>query len=93
MKISEITVATLKEWLGISDGEDDILSAVLAAAKQKAVSFTGLTLDELEKYEDVSIAIIGICNDFYINNRPDTAQIGMNPMSEMILQMYSENFL
>ena len=49
MKVSEITVATLKEWLGISDGEDDILSAVLAAAKQKAVSFTGMTLDELKK--------------------------------------------
>ena len=93
MTVSEITVNTLKDWLGISDGDETALNACLAAAKSRAVGYTGLTLAELDEHEDITIAVIGMVNDFYINNRPDTAQIAINPMSRNILNMYSKNLL
>ena len=93
MTVSEITVNTLKDWLGISDGDENTLTVCLSAVKSRAMSYTGLTLAELDLHEDITIAVIGMVNDFYTNNRPDTAQIAINPMSRNILNMYSKNLL
>ena len=93
MTVSEITINVLKDWLGISDGDETALNACLAAAKSRATGYMGLTLAELDQHEDITIAILGIVSDFYMNNRPDTAQIAINPMSKNILNMYSKNLL
>ncbi len=93
MTVSEITVNTLKDWLGISDGDETALTACLAAAKSRAVGYTGLTLAQLDEHEDITIAVLGLVSDFYTNNRPDTAQIFMNKMSQSLLDMHSKNLL
>lgn len=93
MKVSEITADTLKEWLGISDGEEEALAAVLSSALKTAQSFTGLSLEELDEHEEITIAILGICNDYYNGNRPQAANTNMNKMSESILAMHSKNYL
>ena len=93
MTVSQITVQTIKDWLGISDGDETALNACLAAAKSRATGYMGLTLAELDQHEDIAIAVLGIVNDFYTNNRPDTAQISINKMSKSILDMYSKNLL
>ncbi len=93
MTVSEITINVLKDWLGVSDGDETALNACLTAAKSRAVGYTGLTLAELDEHEDITIAVIGMVNDFYTNNRPDIAQIAINPMSKNILNMYSKNLL
>ena len=93
MTVSEITLDTLKDWLGVSDGDETALNACLVAAQSRATSYTGLTLAELDEHEDITIAILGLVSDFYTNNRPDTAQIAINPMSRNILNMYSKNLL
>ena len=93
MTVSEITINVLKDWLGVSDGDETALNACLTAAKSRAVGYTGLTLAELDEHEDIAIAVLGIVNDFYTNNRPDTAQISINKMSKSILDMYSKNLL
>ena len=93
MTVSEITINVLKDWLGVSDGDETALNVCLSAAKSRAVGYTGLTLAELDEHEDITIAVIGMVNDFYTNNRPDIAQIAINPMSKNILNMYSKNLL
>lgn len=93
MTVSQITVQTIKDWLGISDGDETAVSACLNAAKSRVCGYTGLTLSELDEHEDIAIAVLGIVNDFYTNNRPDTAQISINKMSKSILDMYSKNLL
>lgn len=93
MTVSQITVQTIKDWLGISDGDETAVSACLNAAKNRVCGYTGLTLSELDEHEDIAIAVLGIVNDFYTNNRPDTAQISINKMSKSILDMYSKNLL
>lgn len=93
MKVSEITVDTLKEWLGVSDGEDSALSIVLSSAVKTAVSYSGLTETELDDHEDITIAVLGICNDFYNANRPEWDKNGINHMSESLLKMHAKNYL
>ena len=67
MKISEITIDSVKEYCGISSNDSDvILTACLASAKAYAVGFTGCALAELEEYEDVSLAIMMLANDYFL---------------------------
>lgn len=93
MKVSEITVDTLKEWLGVSDGDEKSLELVLSAAIGAAVDYSGLTKSELDRYEDITIAVLGICNDFYNANRPEWDKNGINRMSESLLKMHAKNYL
>ena len=93
MKVSEITISTVKEFLGISDGEENSLAVVLSSAIVTAKNYTGLTTDEMDEYEDITIAVVGICNDYYNGNRPEKDGTGMNEMSKNILAMYSKNYL
>ena len=93
MTVSEITIDFVKDWLGISDGDETALNACLTAAKKQAMSYSGLTAAELDEHEDITFAVLGILNDLYTSNRPDTAQTAMNTMSQKILNMYSQNLL
>ncbi len=93
MKLSELTAGIVQEWLGISDGEETALTAVLSAAIDTAKGFTGLSVEEMDEHEDISIAVLGLCSDFYNENRPQKAESGMNKMSESILAMHSKNYL
>lgn len=89
----ENAIKVFEDWSGIPEDDRNTLFTCLNAAKNYVMSYTGLTLEELDKHEDITIAFIGVVNDFYTNNRPDTAQIAINPMSRNILNMHSKNLL
>lgn len=100
MKVSDLTPAYVGGWLGyIPEGEDLTscqtaeLSAALAAATAFAVGYTGLSKEELDDYEDLTIAVIGLCNDYLVSNRPEAAAFSVNKMSEGLLAMHCKNFL
>lgn len=100
MKVSDLTPAYLGGWLGyIPEGEELTssqtaeLSAALAAATAFAVGYTGLSEEELDGYEDLTIAVIGLCNDYLVSNRPEAAAFSINKMSEGLLAMHCKNFL
>lgn len=100
MKVSELTPAYVGSWLGyaaedeeLSEGQTNELTVALTAAKAFAVGFTGLTEEELDGYEDLTIAVIGLCNDYLVSNRPEAASFCVNRMSEGLLAMHCRNFL
>lgn len=100
MKVSELTPAYVGGWLGyvaegeqLTSGQTAELTAALAAAKHFAVGYTGLTEEELDGYEDLTIAVIGLCNDYLVSNRPEAAAFSVNKMSEGLLAMHCRNFL
>lgn len=100
MKVSELTPAYVGGWLGyaaedelLTAGQTAELTAALAAAKAFALGFTGLTEEELDDYEDLTIAVIGLCNDYLVSNRPEAAPFSVNKMSEGLLSMHCRNFL
>ena len=92
MKVSEIPLPFLQDWLGLPEDDDSLYQCLLAAIS-RASSYTGLTLAELDEHEDITMAVMGMVNDFYTNNRPDMAVMAINPMSKNILNMYSKNLL
>ena len=100
MKVSELTVNVVGEWLGyivsggtLTPAEATELSLALSAAKSQAVGYTGLTEEELDAFEDITIAVLGLCNDALTGNRPEGAERAMNRMSEGILALHCRNFL
>lgn len=100
MKVSELTAAYVGTWLGyivdggtLSAAEETELTVALTAAKARAVGYTGLTEEELDEHEDITIAILGLCNDALVGNRPEGAERDMNRMSESILALHCRNFL
>lgn len=100
MKVSDLTPEYVGSWLGyiaegeqLTAGQTGELTAALAAAKAFAVGFTGLDEAELDDYEDLTIAVIGLCNDYLVSNRPEAAAFQVNKMSEGLLAMHCRNFL
>lgn len=94
MKISEITIDSVKEYCGISgDAGDNILTACLASAKAYTVGFTGCTLAEIEEYEDVSLAVMMLANDYFLFRFSGQGNDKPNPAVENILHMHCKNFL
>lgn len=100
MKVSELTAEFAASWLGyaaegetLADSDRQEITLALFAAVNHAVNYTGHTVEELDAYEDVTIAVLGLCNDFLVSNRPETAEFRINRMSEGILAMHSKNLL
>lgn len=100
MKVSELTAEYVASWLGyvaegeaLTDSDRQEITLALSAAVNHAVSYTGHIAEELDSYEDVTIAVIGLCNDFLVSNRPEAAGFCINRMSEGILAMHSKNLL
>ena len=85
MKVSELTPAYVGAWLGyvaegeqLTTGQTEELTVALAAAKAYACGFTGLAEEEMDSYEDLTIAVIGLCNDYLVSNRPEAPAFSVN---------------
>ena len=94
MKISDLTVANIKDFLGISDSDSDTLISILSvSAKSYIIGYTGLTSDEIDTHEDITSAYLVLINEMY-STRTNTVQNDKeNPCVKQILSMYSKNYL
>ena len=96
MKISELTPQTVKDYCGISDDDsDDIIENVLLpAAREYIKGYTGLTSEQCDEHEDLSIACMVLVNDMY-SQRDYTLNIHkqVSPTVKTILGMYAVNYL
>ena len=94
MKISDINTEILKNYLRI-DGDDDdgMLEHILSASIDYCVNYTGRTLEELELYNDVPLAVLSLCSDLYENREYTTDRININPAIAQILGSHSNNLL
>ena len=64
MKPSEITPDEVIKYARMDDMDADLSpEALLAAAKAFVKSYTGLTDEELDKHEEISIAILALCTE------------------------------
>ena len=90
MKISEISSEQLAEYLRI--GEIDATAEIAAAsAKSYIKSYTGL--EDLDAHDDLAIAYLVLCADFYDNRQLSTDRNYSNLAVETILGMHSKNLL
>ncbi len=97
MKLSEIDVPFVKEYLRQDDDEDDkLIGAILEGAKDYIVKYTGQSLELLEDGEDLTIAVLVLCAEFYDNRTisvNDRLNLRVNMMLESLIGRHSVNFL
>ena len=97
MRLSEIDVSFVKEYLRQDGNEDDkLIGAILESAKDYIVKYTGQSLDQLEKNEDLTIAILVLCSEFYDNRTisvNERINLRINSMLESLIGRYSVNLL
>lgn len=94
MKVSELTLNTIKQYLRIDGNNDDILlQMLLDASVQYCTSYMGCTKADLEKYEDVTVVILGLISDSYEVRQFTTSTITLNPIMQGVLDLHCGNFL
>lgn len=91
-KVSDIDAATVAEYLNIS-ADDPLISGILRAAIGFATSYTGLTEEQLDEHEDIYLAVLIKCSDFYDQRTEHSDKPVNNPTVETILSMHSVNLL
>lgn len=94
MKVSELTLNTIKQYLRIDGNDDDVLlQMLLDASVQYCTSYMGCDKQTLEKYEDVTIVILSLISDSYEVRQFTTSTITLNPFMQGVLDLHCGNFL
>lgn len=94
MKVSEIDLPTLKQYLRVDGDDDDILlTAYLDSAKEYMCSYLGCNVADLDKYAPLTIVAMAIVADSYEVRQFTSTTITKNPLVEQMLAMYCDNFL
>ncbi|NKF05299.1 phage gp6-like head-tail connector protein [Clostridium gasigenes] len=94
MKISEVTIDIMHQFLRIDSTEDDILLQIIKdAAKAYIKAYTGLTDEEIEKKDDLTMAYMVSITEMYENRSITVEKDKVNKIIDSILNMHSINLL
>lgn len=94
MKLSEIELTDMKNYLHVYHTDDDkLISAILIAAKTFVEKYTGILPENLDKYEDLSMAVFILGSELYDNRVFTVENDNVNPVIQAILSMHSVNLL
>lgn len=92
MRLSEITINEVKNYLRIIDTDDDsLLAIILAAATSYILSYTTLTPAEADVIPELSIALMCLCADMYDTRTSQVSNDKQNPIVKTILNMHRRN--
>lgn len=96
MKVSELTKEIVANYIRveITTLTTPILDLVLPAAIEYCATYTGLEPKDLDEYDDMALAVLALCGEFY-DNRTYTAVENaiVNPTAQAILDKYSMNLM
>lgn len=96
MKLSEMTVNDLKNYLHVYHADDDILiQNILSASKAFVYSYTGLSAEKVDECEDLPLVVYILASEMYDNRTYviEVTKIQTNPVIDTILSMHSVNLL
>ena len=93
MKFSEVSVEDVKEDCKASDEDIKTLSIILPGAKSYIKSHTGRSEEDLDNYEDITIALLVLCNEMFENRLYSAENSKVNHVIESIINMYAVNLL
>lgn len=94
MKVSELTLDIIKQYLRVDGNDDDILlKMLLASSIQYCTSYMGCTTEDLEKYDDVTIVVLALIADSYEVRQFTTSTITLNPIMQGVLDLHCSNFI
>lgn len=94
MKVSELTLDLVKQYLRI-DGDDDniLVNLLLESAKAYASGYMGCTIEDMDQWPDVTIAILAMIADTYEVRQFTTSVVSTSPLILGALDMHCVNLL
>lgn len=95
-KVSDITAASLAEYLRLVDPTTDdynTLASLQGVAEAYITQYTGKTVEKLDDYPDVVIAVMVLVQDMWDNRALYVDESNVNKVVESILSLHSENLL
>ncbi|KAF0822515.1 head-tail connector protein [Cytobacillus firmus] len=96
MKISEITIQELKDYAHELNDDPEInrtFTNILMACKAYIKGYTGLTLEQMDNKEDLTMVLMVLANELYENRSYTVQNDKVNTVIKSILDMYSVNLL
>jgi hypothetical protein len=96
MKVSEITYKEIADYIRLTEvttEEEKTLTNLLNVAKEFIKSYTGLSVEEIDKHEDFYIVICILCQDMYDNRTLYIEKGNLNKVVETILGLHCVNLL
>jgi uncharacterized phage protein (predicted DNA packaging) len=94
MKVSDINLEIIKNYLRIDGDDDDImLEHILNASIDYVLNYTGQDMEYLNSCNDIPLAVLCLCADLYENRDYVTDKININPAISQILGSHSNNLL
>lgn len=94
MKISELTLPIIKDYVGTSGTDSDTtLALLLGGVKSFVMGQVGLTAEQLDLHEDLTIAVIVLVDEMYTNRQMSVEKASQNPTVTQIMAMYATNLL
>lgn len=94
MKPSQLTVQIVKKYLGrTSDNEDELIEISMSSAKAFILGYTGLNDEQLDEYEDITIAYLCLTESMYVDREMIVDSTNLNPTVKQILDMHCVNLL
>lgn len=91
-KVSEITINDIANYIRLTDrlkSDENYISTILQISKSFITGYTGLTEEEIDKYNDFVIVIYVLCQDMYDNRSLYVDEKNINYTVKTILDMYS----
>lgn len=95
-KVSEITAQDLADYIRLTDPDAsdlNTLNTLLTVAKVYVAEYTGRTIQELDDYRDIIIAILVLVQDMFDNRTLYVDTNNANKVVESILGLHSVNLL
>jgi hypothetical protein len=96
MKISEVAVMDLIEYARENKDDAEVINTfeiILPSVKAYIKGYTGLTAEQLDTKEDLTIALMVIANEMYDNRAFTVQDDKVNKVIKSILDMHSINLL
>jgi hypothetical protein len=91
MKVSELTINEIAGYLKLNNGEytETELQTYLDASIAYVKAYTGLDSAGLDVHEDITIAVMILCQDMHDNRSMYAEQSSLNQVVQKILSMHS----
>lgn len=94
MKVSEIGLKEIKDYLRITENDEDtFIQTIILASKAFIRSYTGLNENQIDNKEDLAIVLYVLCSEMYDNRQYTADKDKVNIIVKTILDMHSINLL
>lgn len=98
MRVSELSLKEICDYCRIieedlTETEQGIINAMKTAAVRYCEGYTGLNEEELDKHEDITIAVLTLIGDMYDNRSMYVDKANINRTADTILGMHCVNWI